>query len=284
MRILIFGASGMLGNAVFRFLNELDLYKVFATVRSLGAKKLFYERFADRIIEGVDVTNNDSLIRVMTSIKPDIVINCVGLIKQIIDETDPLPTIEINAILPHRLSMLCQITNSRLIHISTDCVFSGKQGNYFESDESDATDLYGKTKFIGEVSGENIITLRTSIIGHELSSRRALVAWFLSQEGKVKGYTRAIFSGVPTVEFARIIRDFVLIRPDLSGLYHVSAAPISKFDLLHQIASTYEKDIEIEPDDSVEIDRSLNSSLFKEATGYSAPPWPELILRMRDFA
>lgn len=283
MKILIFGASGMLGNAVSRFLDESASYEVFATVRSSEAKKFFAESFADRLITGVDVTNNDSLLKVMAAVKPDVVINCIGLVKQIIDESDPLSTMQINAMLPHRLALMCQLAGARLIHVSTDCVFSGKKGNYSESDSSDATDLYGKTKFIGEVAGKNALTLRTSIIGHELTSRRALVDWFLSQQGQVKGYTRAIFSGVPTVEFARIVRDFVLPRSDLSGLYHVAAAPIAKYDLLCQIASAYGKDIAIEPDDAVDIDRSLDATLFREATGYMAPPWQELLVRMRDF-
>lgn len=283
MKILIFGASGMLGSTLSRFLDESASCEVFATVRSSDAKKFFTESFADRLIAGVDVTNNDSLLSVVASVKPDVVINCIGLIKQIIDEADPLSTMQINAMLPHRLALMCQLAGARLIHVSTDCVFSGKKGNYSELDSSDATDLYGKSKFIGEVAGKNVITLRTSIIGHELTSRRALVDWFLSQQGQVKGYTRAIFSGVPTVEFARIVRDFVLPRSELSGLYHVAAAPIAKYDLLHQIASAYGKDIAIEPDDAVDIDRSLNATLFHEATGYVAPPWQELIIRMRDF-
>lgn len=283
MKILIFGASGMLGNAVSRFLDESASYEVFATVRSSEAKKFFAESFADRLITGVEVTNNDSLLKVMAAVKPDVVINCIGLVKQIIDESDPLSTMQINAMLPHRLALMCQLAGARLIHVSTDCVFSGKKGNYSESDSSDATDLYGKTKFIGEVAGKNALTLRTSIIGHELTSRRALVDWFLSQQGQVKGYTRAIFSGVPTVEFARILRDFVLPRSDLSGLYHVAAAPIAKYDLLRHIASVYGKDIAIVPDDNVNIDRSLDATLFREATGYMAPPWQELLVRMRDF-
>lgn len=283
MKILIFGASGMLGNAVARFLNQSEEHKVFATVRSSDAKKFFPSSFADRLIAGVDVTNNDSLLSVMASVNPDVVVNCIGLVKQIIDESDPLATMQINAMLPHRLEMMCKLAGARLIHVSTDCVFSGKKGNYSESDISDATDLYGKTKFIGEVAGANSITLRTSIIGHELTSCRGLVDWFLSQQGSVNGYTRAIFSGVPTVEFARIVRDFVLPRPELSGLYHVAAAPIAKYDLLIQIASVYGKEILIQSDDKVDIDRSLDATRFREATGYVAPSWRHLIVSMHDF-
>jgi dTDP-4-dehydrorhamnose reductase len=170
-----------------------------------------------------------------------------------------------------------------LIHVSTDCVFSGSRGNYRESDTSDATDLYGKSKFIGEVSYPHTITLRTSIIGHELTGNHSLIGWFLAQSGPVKGYTKAIFSGLPTVELARVVRDHVLPNRDLSGLYHVAAEPIDKFDLLNIVAKAYGKDIAIEPDDRVSIDRSLNAERFRAATGYVAPAWPDLIARMRDF-
>jgi dTDP-4-dehydrorhamnose reductase len=177
---------------------------------------------------------------------------------------------------------LCRLGGARLIHISTDCVFSGSRGMYREDDFSDAYDLYGKSKYIGEVRDDaHAITLRTSIIGHELDSKVALVDWFLSQQGSAKGYRRAMFSGLPTVELARIIRDFVLPRPELRGLYHVAAEPIAKYDLLSLIAEQYGKQIEIKGDDAVIIDRSLDSTRFTLATGYRAPEWPALIALMR---
>ena len=189
----------------------------------------------------------------------------------------------INSLLPHRLARHCGAFNARLIHVSTDCVFDGAKGNYVESDVSNATDLYGMSKLIGEVAGTNAITLRTSIIGHELSTRHGLVEWFLAQTGSVNGFTKAYFSGLPTIELATIIRDHVLPRPTMNGLYHVAAARISKYDLLRQVAETYHKSIEIIPDDALVIDRSLNGSRFNEATGYVAPGWISLIEKMHHF-
>ncbi len=149
------------------------------------------------------------------------------------------------------------LANARLVHVSTDCVFSGSQGDYREDDACDADDIYGRTKLLGELHEAPAVTLRTSIIGHELRGRASLLEWFLAQRETARGFTRAIFSGVPTVHLARIVRDQVLPDPSLAGLYHVSAEPIAKFDLLTLIAAKYAKSIEIEPDDTLVIDRSL---------------------------
>ena len=167
-----------------------------------------------------------------------------------------------------------------MVHISTDCVFSGARGSYTEDYPADANDVYGKAKFLGEVNYSHAITLRTSTIGHELHSAYGLLEWFLSQQGSCKGFSRAIFSGLPNTEFARVVRDMVIPRPDLHGLYHVGADPIAKFELLKLIATVYGKQIDIVQDDEFMIDRSLNSERFKQATGYSAPSWPELIHSM----
>jgi len=223
------------------------------------------------------------LARVFAEVKPQTVVNCIGLIKQLADANDPLQALPVNAMLPHRLARLCELGGARLVHISTDCVFAGTRGNYRESDSADATDLYGRSKHLGEVTYPHTITLRTSIIGHELSSGHALLGWFLAQEGQVKGYTKAVFSGLPTVELARVVREVVLPRPELSGLFHVASAPIAKYDLLKLIADVYGKRIEIIPDDGLVIDRSLNAERFRDATGYVAPPWPELVKRMFEF-
>ena len=232
---------------------------------------------------GVDVLDQDALIGILERIRPDVVINCVGLIKQLADAKDPLSALPINAMLPHRLAKLCGLAGARLIHVSTDCVFSGRKGSYVETDLSDAEDLYGKSKFIGELHEvEHAITLRTSIIGHELGSNYALVDWFLSQVGPVKGYAKAIFSGLPTVELARVMRDYVIPTPGLHGLYHVSVEPIDKLSLLKLVAEVYEHKIQIIPDEQVSIDRSLDSSRFRQATGYLPPAWPELVKMMRD--
>ena len=283
MKVLILGVTGMLGNAVFRVFSGSVGLAVYGTARSNSALQQFPSNLWGRIIVGTDVENNDSLMRAFATVRPDVVINCVGLVKQLADANDPLQAVPINTLLPHRLAALCQATGARLVHISTDCVFSGAKGNYIETDVPDAYDLYGRSKLMGEVDYPHAITLRTSIIGHELSGNRSLVNWFLAQHGVVRGFTRAIFSGLPTVELATVVRDVVLPREELQGLYHVSAKPINKFDLLQMLAQAYGKDIEINPSEELVIDRSLNSDRFKEATGYAPPEWPTLIQRMYDF-
>jgi dTDP-4-dehydrorhamnose reductase len=195
-----------------------------------------------------------------------------------------LAAIPINALLPHRLARLCAVAGARLIHMSTDCVFDGQQGRYTESDVSNAQDLYGRSKFLGEVDYPHAVTLRTSIIGHELGSNHGLVDWFLSQQQGVRGFTRAVFSGLPTVELARVMRDFVIPNPGLRGVYHVSAEPIDKHALLQLLAQVYGKTTLIEPDDRLVIDRSLDSTLFRQTTGYQPAAWPELVRQMHSFA
>lgn len=278
--ILVLGATGMLGNAVLRAFAGDDRFSVRGTARNERSRALLPPDLREHVLTGVDAGQFDSLTSVLAQTKPDIVVNCIGLIKQLADADDPLVALPVNALLPHRLARLCAIRDTRLIHVSSDCVFAGARGDYVESDRPDANDLYGRSKLLGEVAYPNAITLRTSIIGHELGSARALIDWFLSQEGRTKGYRQAIFSGLPTVELARVIRDFVLPRPELRGLYHVSAAPIAKYDLLKLVAEVYGKVIEIEPDDAVRIDRSLNSDRFRQATGYAPPSWPDLVALM----
>ncbi|NIJ19313.1 dTDP-4-dehydrorhamnose reductase [Sphingomonas naasensis] len=283
MRILVLGATGMLGNAMARLLAEDADLEIIAATRSREAARHFSATLPLRFIGDVDAEAPDSLVRIFAAAQPDVVVNCVGLVKQIEDSKSVMAAVPINTLLPHRLAELCKATGARLIHISTDCVFSGTAGNYRESDRPDASDVYGLSKYLGEVSAPHAITLRTSIIGHELRGGLSLLEWFLGQNGSVKGFTRAIFSGVPTAELARIVRVYVLPRLDLSGLYHVSAAPITKYELLRLIAAEYGKQIEIVPDDRLVIDRSLDSTRFREATGYMPPAWPDMIRDMHDF-
>ena len=282
-RVLILGASGMLGNALFRFFAQSNGYATFGTVRTETAKSLFHQVWQANLMVGVDVENVDHLATLFASVKPHIVINCVGLVKQLAQSEDPLLAIPINAILPHRLAKFCSMIDARFIHISTDCVFSGSKGMYSEQDTPDAIDVYGRSKLLGEVDYPNAVTLRTSIIGHELTQSRSLIGWFLSQTGQVKGYNRAIFSGLPTVELARVIRDYVLKDDSLQGLYHVSAAPINKYDLLKLIAKVYGKKIDIELDEDFVIDRSLDATKFNLATGFKCPEWPQLIDAMNQY-
>ncbi|MCX7101801.1 MAG: SDR family oxidoreductase [Methylobacter sp.] len=283
MKILVLGASGMLGNAMVRVLNEQPDWQVYGTIRTDSSKRFFNADITKRLLSGVDVENHDSLLQVFNQLRPNIVINCVGLIKQLAEADDPLQVIPVNALLPHRLARLCELIGARFVHMSTDCVFAGDKGGYRESDISDAYDLYGRSKYLGEVAYPHTITLRTSIIGHELQSANGLVNWFLSQQVRCNGYTRAIFSGLPTVELARIVRDLVIPHADLTGVYHVAAQPISKFDLLQLIADVYGKNIKIMASDQLVIDRSLNADRFNDATGYIAPSWPELIKIMHNY-
>jgi len=283
MKIVVLGATGMLGNAVVRCFAEDDRFDVVAIARSSDVRHQFDGNIRAQFVGGLDAENPESLTSVFASHAPDIVINCVGLVKQLSGASRVLDAVPINALLPHRLAQLCGIAGARLVHVSTDCVFSGRKGGYIEADTPDATDLYGQSKLWGEVDAPQAITLRTSIIGHELRSSHSLLGWFLAQTGTIKGFRRAIFSGLPTGELAGVIRDFVLPNPELHGIYHVSADPISKLDLVRLFAAEYQREIEIVTDDELIIDRSLDSRRFRAATGYRPAPWPELVRRMRQF-
>jgi len=283
MRALVVGANGMLGSAMLRVLSMSDAWEVHGTIRSKSFLRLFPADLSAHLHEGVDVEQDDALVQVLTHVRPQLVVNCVGHVKQVDVGKNPLHAIPINSLLPHRLANLCELAGARLVHISTDCVFSGSRGNYREHDVPDAQELYGRTKLLGEVDQTNAITLRTSIIGHELHSAQGLLEWFLSQQGSCKGYTEAIFSGLPTVVLAEIVRDVIAIRPDLHGVYHLAAVPISKCDLLRLVAKEYGKQIDIIPDATVKLNRSLDASRFREATGYVAPDWSQLVKMMHDY-
>ncbi|BDT60632.1 NAD(P)-dependent oxidoreductase [Massilia varians] len=283
VQVLILGASGMLGNAMLRLFASSEGFNAYGTVRSQNALAMLPEPVRSNVIDGVDVENTDSMVAVLDRVRPDIVINCIGLVKQLTQADDPLQAIPINALLPHRLARLCTLVNARFVHMSTDCVFSGAKGMYTEDDASDAYDLYGRSKFLGEVDYPHAITLRTSIIGHELDRHTSLIGWFLRQKGKVCGFDRAIFSGLPTIEVARVIRDFVIPHRELQGVYNLSAEPINKFDLLALVAEVYGKQINIVRDSSLVIDRSLDSTRFRQATGFVPPSWPELVRLMHNF-
>lgn len=281
MNVLVLGASGMLGCRVYHELSRQSELEVYGSIRSSALIDCFKEH-ADGLISGIDVLSETDLLSVFEKVNPDVVINCVGLIKQLSDVDDPLVALPINALLPLRLARICAVGGARLIHFSTDCVFDGRDGGYTESSASNAEDLYGKSKYLGEVGDKaHVLTVRTSIIGHELNSANSLVDWFLSQQGQVRGFTRALFSGLPTVEIARVLNDFVL-PSTLSGLYHLSVDSISKYDLLTIVRDRYGADIEIVPDDSVRVDRSLDSSRFQAATGYVPPDWTMLVKSMHE--
>ncbi len=275
--LLIVGGAGMLGH---RLLADLSAaYPTWATVRG-GPGALAAQPGVDpaRIIGGVDALRFESVVRAVAAARPDVVINCVGLIKQRADAADPLLALDINARFPHQLAALCAAAGARLIHISTDCVFDGQRGLYTEDDPLTAQDLYGRTKALGEVTDQpHALTLRTSLVGRELGTRYGLLEWFLAQPGPVPGYTRAVFSGFPTGEVAAILRNYVLPRPALCGLYHLAAAPISKYDLLTLFNAAYGRGVEIVPDARVAIDRSLDGSRFRAATGFAPRPWGAMV-------
>jgi dTDP-4-dehydrorhamnose reductase len=281
VRVLILGVSGMLGHAVFRHFARLPGYTVFGTVRSKSAiAKYFNEGELNNITSGIDAENFDSFIKVFAVVKPDVVINCIGVIKHLPEAKDSYISININAFLPHRLAKLCSVANARLVHISTDCVYDGVKGNYVETDLSNAEDLYGKSKYLGEVDYPNAVTLRTSIIGHEFNSDISLLDWFLSQTSEVNGYINAIYTGLPTYELARVIEQYVLPNHDLHGLYHVSSDKISKFDLLQIVAKHYAKVIKINSFTGFTLDRSLDSTKFRQLTKYVPPTWDKMVSEM----
>lgn len=282
MRVLVFGAGGMLGHKLMQVLGSN--HEVFGTVRDAN-KQL--ARFApdERIIVNVAVEDPDWIRRAIDTIKPDVVINAIGIIKQLPDSKNVITTLTVNSIFPHRLAELGSEFGFRLITVSTDCVFSGTRGNYSEDDIPDATDLYGKSKNLGEVIGDNRLTLRTSIIGHELGTAHSLIDWFLSNRGgKVKGFANAIYSGFPTVVFAAIIDNLIRNYPKLTGLYHVSSDPINKYDLLKLVNEKYGADVTIDRDEKFKIDRSLNSTRFRSDTGFAPAPWEQMIGMMADDA
>ena len=282
MRILILGAAGMLGHKLWQIAQ--NRFETWATVRSSYNQYLAYDLFdSERLLDGVDVYNLDTVAQVFAKVQPQVVINCVGIVKQLPTANNPIASLSINSLIPHQLAELCQEVDARLIHISTDCVFSGHKGMYAEDDVSDAEDFYGRTKFLGEIDGPGCLTLRTSLIGRELCSSHGLVEWFLANRGgKVHGYSRAIFSGFTTLVTTRIIGDIIEHHPSLSGIYHVSSDPINKNDLLCLLRDTFGVQIEIELESDVQIDRSLDGKKFQRDTGFVPPSWPEMIQEMAD--
>lgn len=283
-RLLVLGASGMLGNTVLRWFARDPAFQVFGSVRNLGVLKELQQRAPQaQLVTGFDVETEDGLGRLFAQVRPELVINCIGVVKQLAGADNPLIAIPINALLPHRLAEHCRRAGARLVHISTDCVFSGERGNYSESDRPDAVDLYGRSKLMGELQSEHAVTLRTSILGHELASGHGLLGWFLAQSGSVSGYSRAICSAIPTVELARVIQQYVLPDPALHGIFHVGAAAVSKHELLRLVGRIYGLDTAVVPEAAPVVDRSLDLTRFERATGYRAAPWEQLALQMRDF-
>lgn len=276
MRILILGGDGMLGHQLLKSLAPQHDVKV--TLRLdlevYGHYGLFNESNA---YTGIDVRSIDRLGEVMADFHPEVVINAVGIVKQRTTAKESIPSLEVNSLLPHKLSVLCKMVGSRLVHLSTDCIFSGTKGNYKEDDLSDALDLYGKSKYLGEVHETHCLTLRTSIIGRELARKKSLLEWFLSQTETVKGFTRAIYTGFTTIEMSRIIEKMLIQYPEASGVYHVSSDPINKYDLLLLFRDKLGHKVEIVPESTFCCDRSLDSSRFRTEFNYTPPTWTSMI-------
>src|ERR1035437_7974795 len=273
----------MLGHKVFQHLRA-GFPSTVCTVR-VDIRETLLERVeflqGNDVLLNVDVTHFPALEELLSAIRPEYVVNCIGVMKQRAAAVVPSPSITINSLLPHRLAQWSAAWGGRVIHFSTDCVFSGRKGSYSEQDPSDAQDLYGKTKFLGEIVAPNALTLRTSIIGRELQEHRSLLDWFLSQNNrKVRGFRKAIYSGVTTNHLAETVADIIEKKPELSGLYQVASQPISKFDLLRLLRDAYRMDVEIEPDDDEVCDRSMLGAKFVEATVFICPQWPELVDRL----
>jgi len=282
MKVLILGGSGMLGHKAWQeFRSSCDTY---VTVRKPFSYYEHYNLFdKQQTFDNIDVTCFETVKEVIEKIKPQVIVNCVGIIKQLSLAKNHLKSIMVNALFPHRLAEICNNSGVRLIHISTDCVFSGNKGQYVENDLSDAADVYGRTKFLGEVSYGKALTLRTSVIGHELDSAHSLLEWFLSQAGKeVKGYTQAIYNGFTTKALCGIILNIIKHNQQLSGLYHVSSDRIDKFSLLSLINKVYKLKIRIEPYKEFICDRSLNSAAFRSLTGFKPFSWEKMIKDMHN--
>lgn len=279
-KIVVLGGDGMLGHKMFQALRE-RFSGTFCTLRGdPRTPPLCRVEFlqGEDVLRGVDVTDFAALDATLSTLHPEYLINCVGIIKQLAEATLPVPSITINSLLPHKLAAAAARWGGRVIHFSTDCVFSGNRGNYREEDPSDGDDLYGKTKFLGEVAAPNALTLRTSMIGRELSRHRSLLDWFRAQNhGKVRGFRRVIYSGVTTNHLAELVASIVHNYPALHGLYQVASEPISKYDLLCLLREAYRLDVQIEPDDLVVSDRSMRCDRLREAIGYSCPSWPQLV-------
>jgi dTDP-4-dehydrorhamnose reductase len=285
LRVLVLGGTGMLGHKLVQRLAARGLW-VAATIRTASAPKTAASREAlgraQRLIENVDVLRDDALARAFASAEPDVVVNAVGVIKQLDAAKQPTPSILTNSLLPHRIAAICAERGARLIHLSTDCVFAGREGPYTESDSPDAEDLYGRSKLLGEVSQPGCLTLRSSIVGRELRGGSGVIEWFLSQRGKrVTGYARALYTGMTTNVMADLIGRLAIDHPQLHGIWQVASESISKYELLALVNSHFKLGIELIRDENFVIDRRLDGSRFRAQTGFSAPDWDAMIAGMK---
>lgn len=276
MKILILGGDGMLGHQLLKSLT--GRHEVCVTVRQeLGAYQAYGLFNPKNTYDGVDVHSTHKLLGAVGGFKPNVIINAVGIVKQRPTAIESVPSLEVNSLLPHHLAVMAKAVNARLFHFSTDCVFSGRKGHYVEGDVADADDLYGRSKYLGEVSESHCFTLRTSIIGRELSRKTSLVEWYLSQLGEVNGYRNAVYSGFTTIEMANIVDMLITQYPDAHGVWHVSSDPINKYQLLLLLKKYFGVHSTIVPYDDYHCDRSLDSSRFRSAFRYCPPTWESMI-------
>lgn len=274
-KVLILGGGGMLGHKLFQVLRpRCDVYATFRHYdEALRTTGIFDEA---RVIGGVDAWDIASVQGALARVRPDWVVNCIGLIRQL--GGPPKAYIYLNGLFPHLVCDAARDAGARVIHVSTDCVFSGRRGDYTEDDGSDAEEMYGKTKFLGEVAHDHALTLRTSIIGRDLTKRVSLMDWFLSQSGKtVQGYSRVIYTGLSTLVLSREICRVITEFPHLHGLYHVSSDKISKHDLLVLANRLFGADVAITPSTDLVIDRSLISTRYRRETGFTPPAWEAML-------
>jgi dTDP-4-dehydrorhamnose reductase len=278
-RLLILGGDGMLGHQLLKTLSMRHDARV--SLRQPLSRYASYGLFTEaNSFPEVVATDRDRLTDILGQFRPHVVINAVGIVKQRAAAKDAVPSLEVNSLLPHRLVSLASLVGARVIHFSTDCVFSGLKGDYSEADAADAADLYGRTKLLGEISYANALTLRTSIIGRELGRNASLVEWFLGERGTVRGFRRAIYTGFTTLEMSRIVEMLITQHPQAHGLWHVSSDKISKYALLLLLRKHYGLDTQIIPDDEFACDRSLDSSRFRTTFGYTPPSWEQMIAEL----
>lgn len=280
-KVMLLGAGGMLGHKLLQIFRTRfpDILCTLRGRRGQGplAKVALFE--GDDVIEGVDAMDFDALRSLLADHQPEVIVNCVGVIKQRETAKVAIPSIKINSLLPHELASWATAWNGRVIHFSTDCVFNGRKGApYTEDDPSDAEDLYGRTKYLGEVGTDNALTLRTSIIGRELKHFASLLEWFLAQEGKtIRGFSRVIYSGLTTNHLAEMVADVIEHHPELSGVYQVASEPINKYELLKMIGKAMGVSVSVEKDEDVVLDRSMVGGRFSEDTDLKVKSWPAMI-------
>ncbi len=284
IKILILGSTGLLGSTLLKYFSKKSNFKCYGAIRK-KSDTIKLKNIKNIKLYKINYKKRCNIVKVFNQLKPNLIINCIGVIKQLAQKNKTSEIIRVNSFLPHYLA---KIVNSqkkiRLIHFSTDCVFSGAKGNYKETDLPDAQDIYGRSKLLGELSCSNTLTLRTSIIGHELQTKHSLLNWFLDQKKSVKGYKNAIFSGLTTLEIAKVLDKFIIPNKNLEGLYHLSGKTISKYDLLNLIKKVYKLNIKININRNVKINRSLNSNSLQQSTGYKPNSWNKIIKEMFEFS